>query len=768
LPGKVAADLHRSHDQLTLKSPALQSAFTLCGQETAVSMNWYFAFFFISGFCSILYELVWLRLTMAQFGVTTPLVSIVLSMFMAGLGIGSWVAGALVRRYGGRVSFPPLRLYAVAEFLIGTSALAVPLELRWGHHFVERMAGGTALSSGAHYLASGTLVALIVIPWCACMGATIPLAMFAIGRDSRYETRRSFSFLYLSNVVGAVAGAIIPLFLIELSGFHGTLRFGALLNAAIAASAFGLTLVRHERGSATAPTEVKTPTPVPGQRKGAPVLLFLTGLSTMGMEVIWIRLFTPYVGTLVYSFAIILVSYLLATFFGSKAYRESSRSRDPDSRLAWIMLAPLGLLPLLTSDPRLPLPFGAALVWLGVAPFAGVVGFLTPMLVDRWSGGDPDRAGRAYAVNVLGCILGPLLSGFLLLPLVGEHIAMLLLVLPWLVMAGLRPEGREPRLSLRPSAYVIVAAALAVFFLTKDFETLFPQRQVMRDSTATVIATGDGMQKQLLTNGIGMTALSPTTKMMAHLTLASLEQPPRNALIICFGMGTTHRSVISWGIPATSVELVPSVPRLFSYFHNDGAKILASPLSHLVIDDGRRYLERSPQKYDAIIIDPPPPVEAAASSLLYSEEFYAVAKERLQPGGILQQWLPWGDRAVLASVARALKSPFSYVRVFRSVEGWGWHFLASMRPIPARNAEDLVARLPPGAIVDLMEWGPAKTPTEQFERVLSTETTTGQLIALSPSTPALQDDRPINEYYLLRMLGAGWANLWRTHVPFLR
>ncbi|MGD1154639.1 MAG: hypothetical protein ABSA41_02305 [Terriglobia bacterium] len=718
-----------------------------------MSMGWYFAFFFISGFCSILYELVWLRLTMAQFGVTTALVSIVLSMFMAGLGAGSWAAGILVRRYGERVSFPPLRLYALAELLIGCSALAVPLELVWGHGLVDWMAGRTALSSAAHYLASGTLVALIVIPWCACMGATIPLAMFAIRRDSRYETRRSFSFLYLSNVVGAVAGAIVPLFLIELYGFHGTLRVGALLNAAIAASAFGLTLAQHGRGSAPAPAEGKTATHVPGQRKGVLVLLFMTGLATMGMEVIWIRLFTPYVGPIVYSFAIILVSYLLATFVGSTVYRDSSRRRDPDSQLAWIMLALLGLLPLLTSDPRLPL--GQALrVLLGVAPFAGVIGFLTPMLVDRWSAGDPDRAGRAYAVNVLGCILGPLLSGFVLLPLVGEHVSMLLFVLPWFAMAGPRLEGRELRIGLRTSAYFIVGAALVVFFLTKDYETRFPQREVMRDSTATVIATGTGMQKQLITNGVGMTSLTPETKMMAHLTLASLDQSPRNALVICFGMGTTHRSVISWGVPATAVELVPSVPRLFSYYHDDGARVLASPLSHLVIDDGRRYLERSPQKYDAIIIDPPPPVQAAGSSLLYSEEFYAVAKERLQPGGILQQWLPEGDNAVQASVARALKNSFPYVRVYRSVEGWGWHFLASLRPIPARSAADLVARMPAGAVVDLMEWGPAKTPNQQFDRVLSTETTTGQMIALSPSTPALQDDRPINEYFLLRKLVA--------------
>ena len=56
-------------------------------------MTWYFLFFFLSGFCCILYEIVWLRLSMAQFGVTSALVAIVLSTFMAGLGVGSWASG---------------------------------------------------------------------------------------------------------------------------------------------------------------------------------------------------------------------------------------------------------------------------------------------------------------------------------------------------------------------------------------------------------------------------------------------------------------------------------------------------------------------------------------------------------------------------------------------------------------------------------------------------------------------------------------------------
>ena len=169
-------------------------------------MIYIFTFFFLSGFCSILYELVWLRLAMAKFGVTTALVSIVLSVFMAGLGAGSWIAGALVRRYGDQIKFPPLRLYALSELLIGISALLVPLQLSWGNRLLEGMADRVPISSAIYYLASGLWLALTLVPWCACMGATIPLAMFAIRRDARYQSRRSFSFLYLSNVLGAVAG----------------------------------------------------------------------------------------------------------------------------------------------------------------------------------------------------------------------------------------------------------------------------------------------------------------------------------------------------------------------------------------------------------------------------------------------------------------------------------------------------------------------------------------------------------------------------------
>jgi spermidine synthase len=713
---------------------------------------WYFLFFFISGFCSVLYELVWLRLSMAQFGVTTAMVSIVLSVFMAGMGLGSWASGKWLRGRGADVQVPALRFYAVIELLIGVSAIVVPYELSWGRRILESLGLTTSLG---YYCVAGLWVAWTMIPWCALMGATIPVAMRAIGQTLPKEAARSFSYLYMANVTGAVVGTLLPLLLVELLGFHGTLMVGTLCNGLIALAAVMLSNRAAKVETAESPEPAAAASASSGG--GLITLLFLTGLTSMGMEVVWVRQFTPYLGTVVYAFASILAIYLLATFVGSRIYRWWSSRGVMESPLLWTLLALSSLFPLVTSSPVFDLPDSVRLI-LGIAPFTGLLGFLTPMLVDRRSGGDPGKAGSAYAINVLGCIVGPLLAGFILLPHVSERWALTALALPWLIV-GVRPllpapgVGRVPRLA----AFALLPLAGLLVYAGRGYSETNPSAQVRRDSTATVIAVGTGMDKQILVNGYGMTSLTPITKMMAHLPLAFLDRPPQDALDICFGMGTTFRSLLTWKINTTAVELVPSVPRLFWYFHSNAPEVVKLPQAHIVIDDGRRYLERTSQQFDLITIDPPPPVEAAGSSMLYSEEFYAAAKKRLRPGGILAQWLPDGDAQDFAAVARALKNSFPYVRVFRWGTRWGFHFLCSEQPLPNLTAGELANRLPPDAAIDLAEWAPPGRGDlavfSAFQSLLRSEVPLETLILLSPTTPALTDDRPINEYYVLRRRG---------------
>ena len=716
-------------------------------------MIWYFLFFFVSGFCGILYEIVWLRLSMAQFGVTSALVSIVLSMFMAGLGLGSWASGWLMRRLGDRAGALGLGFYALAELLIGISALLVPIQLQWGRLLIEK----TGLpSSGTYYLASGICVAITLVPWCSCMGATIPLAMASIKSNFQNESSSSFSFLYLANVVGATIGAIVPLLLIELYGFRGTLRIGAACNIALAASAFLLATRTTAAQTTTSPAARAVDSPKQYTRNWRPLgLLFATGLTSMGLELVWIRQFTPYLGTMVYAFAAILALYLVSTLLGSKVYRAWSRKHSVEPALIWLGLGFCAVLSLAAGDPTFRIPTFLRPI-IGIAPFSMVLGFVTPMLVDRWSEGNPDRAGTAYATNVAGCILGPLLSGFVLLPFTSERWVICIFAVPWLLL-GLNPSwltGTPLKLQRNWIAYALVLLAAQLTWVSKGYETQFPNRVVLRDSTATIVATDGDKGKRLLVNGVGITALTPVTKLMAHLPLAELNHPPQNALDICFGMGTTFRSLLSWGIPSTAVELVPSVPRVFPYYHPDGAQLLHSSLAHIVVDDGRRYLERTSEQFDVITIDPPPPIEAAGSSMLYSKEFYAVLSQRLRHDGILQQWLPEGDPIVRSSVARAIAESFPYVRVFQYFPTYGYQFLASQEPIPVRTGAQLLERMPEAAVRDLMEWPFDPTPAQELDYPLHREITVAQMIAADTEAQAMHDDRPVNEYVILRKLNA--------------
>jgi predicted membrane-bound spermidine synthase len=752
-------------------------------------MNVYLLFFIVSGFCSLVYQITWLRVAMAQFGMTTPSVSIVLSVFMAGLAIGTWGAGKIANRLASAGAGTFMRLYGISEAIIGISGFVVSLLLQLGHDLLAG-AGNATWGSLSYYLASASLITLALLPFCICMGATLPFAMAAVRAAFPDTSKTSFSFLYVANVLGALAGCLGSAFvLIEFFGFRKTMLIAAALNLLIALAAFLISGrfagTGQGVGSATA---VAPPPPLQGGQRKLLLLLFLTGLSSLAMEVIWVRLFVPYQGPVVYTFAVILALYFICTLIGSHVYRfrykyHPAFTQGNGYRLLALLAAVAGLMPVLMADYRLTLPSGILIdapmllplsrnsnlagivrVALGIGPFSAILGFLTPAVIDRVSGGEPGRAGSAYALNMLGCIVGPLIAGFLLLPFCGERWSLIFLSLPLFVL-GLFPSGKEEAdISssfspgyLRNAAVAVGVISFLMVTLTRDYDRSFPNAQVLRDHTATVIAAGSGFKKQLLVNGVGITSLTSVTKMMVHLPSVSLVRPPAKGLVLCLGMGTSFRSMLSWGIDTTVVELVPSIPSLLPFFHADGEKVLRAPNGRIVVDDARRFLERSTDIFDVIVVDPPPPLEAASSSLLYSVEFYRSVAKRLSPHGIFQQWIPGGDTYVMSSMAKTVEGAFPYVRTFL-VPRWGVHVLASMNPIPPRNPEQMAMLLPASAAADLVEWGFEKelglvqnaSPQAIFATILKHEVSTQRLREMVAGAPLLSDDRPLNEYYLLR------------------
>ena len=200
-------------------------------------------------------------------------------------------------------------------------------------------------------------------------------------------------------------------------------------------------------------------------------------------------------------------------------------------------------------------------------------------------------------------------------------------------------------------------------------------------------------------------------------------------------------------------KLSPAVTELFGFFFADSQSVNSDPKTHIIVDDGRRYLLRSNKVFDIITLDPPPPIEAATSSLLYSREFYDIAKTHLAPGGILQQWFPGGDDMILYAVARSLQESFPHVIAFKSIGDSGYHFLASISPMPDISPAEFVMRLPESSKRDLMEWNGDITIQKMAANILSQRTDIEKLLPSHGANMIVTDDRPYNEYFYLRRNG---------------
>jgi spermidine synthase len=721
-----------------------------------------FLLFLLSGFSGLVYQVVWVRMAFASFGIIIQVLSVVLSVFMLGLSLGAWAGGGSIDFLVRKTRCSALWFYAGTELLIGMGAFAVPALFSIGGKLL--LAAGETDSTRYIFL-SALALGVSILPWCIFMGATFPF-MMAFVREQDQRNTESFSFLYVANVLGAMAGTLLSaVVLVELLGLRHTLWVAAASNfsvatiAALLASRSGA----HDGPAATAAdisAAVRPSHRAHRDHRFMLSLLFLTGFTALGMEVVWTRAFTPVLKTQVYSFALILFAYLGATFLGSSLYRRDLRINSVRSVAVLLSIASVVVfLPNVLNDLRLFVrlsatmsKWGPAIALLSICPFCAALGYLTPRLIDTYALGDPAEAGRAYAVNVLGCILGPLVASYVLLPWVGERIGLVVLGAPFVLLFVFATTSL-------PVWYrwtnAVTSAVLLIWSLvySVDFARFiarnFDDTEIRRDYAASVVSTGQGFQKQLFVNGIGMTALVPATKFMAHLPLALHDGESNSVLIICFGMGTSYRSALTWNVETTAVELVPSVKEAFGFYHADAPQVLKNPKGRIVIDDGRRCLNRTREKFDVIVIDPPPPIEAAGSSLLYSEEFYAVAKARLNPNGIVAAWVPAAPQESLQAILRSLVNSFPFVRCFVSIGDLGVHMLASQEPIPNVSAEEIAARMPAAAALDLVEWTPLRDLASYVNEVISKEIRIESALNADPSI-RITDDHPYNEYYFLR------------------
>jgi spermidine synthase len=742
------------------------------------------ALFILSGGAGLIYEVVWARQLVLVFGNTTQAVSAILTGFFGGMAIGSVVGGRIADRVRS-----PLRMYAVLELVLVAVVLVTPTTFRLIHELYRGAYGSLESSPVALTFVRFGLSLLALAPATILMGATLPALTRHLTRG-RAHLSRAFGRLYAANTVGAILGTLAAgLLLIELFGLSGALLCGAVCSGL--AGLLALFLSRREaiEDVATGTADELSPgEPGPaatGRLRLALLVAFASGMTSLGYQVLWTRLLAAGSGNSTYVFTMILAIFLAGIALGAVVFSlVRSRLRDPVSFLAGAQIL-VGLVVLLglvgiigrppVLEPSLPLESIGNLwqaVVLVVLPATLIMGVSFPASSALLSGG-AEHAGREtgqlLAANTVGAIAGSFLVPFLVVPILGSpwatvglaavNVAIGLL----LALAGGVPAPRDRRILGTAGVAALLVIALAVVrpgtivdptVVRVGYVIGSAIDAAAEDEIAAVQAGRIGTERHLWVTGTGMTVLTIDANLMPVIPLIARPQS-ETAAVVAFGMGSSFRTALVAGLRTDAIELVPSVPRMFGWFHPDAEAVLADPDGRVLVTDGRNHLELTDKRYDIIVTDPPPPIESSGAAVISSLEYYRAGRARLNPGGIMMQWAPYGPGSGdLAAHIRTFRAAFPEVVILRGPGFHGIFMLGAEQPIsfPESAIREILGR--PGLLENLSE--PADSPADDLEAwvqlfpaMMMLDGSAAVDAEVGPG-PLVTDDRPYSEYFLLR------------------
>jgi spermidine synthase len=644
--------------------------------------------FFLSGAAGLVYQVAWSKALRLVFGHTVYAIATVLAVFMAGLAAGSAVIG---RWCEGKSR--PVALYGWLELLIaglGASSLVGLVGVRWLYRAAfPLLADVPALL----LLLRGIGAALVLFLPTFLMGGTLPVLVRGLTRHSA-ELGARIGRLYWVNTAGAVAGTLAAGFLLlPALGLKRTVAAAVVLN--VLAGAVALVLDRR-----MGPAERHTPTAdaltAPSfATSGWPWLLLASfaavGATAMAYEIAWTRLLSTMLGSSTYTFTLTLAVFLAGLVLGSFLFeRWTVRGGQPGATAfattqLLTAVAALGFLTGYESLAGLLPPIlragGGSFAGLVLAQFAAaglamlpaaiVFGFNFPLvaalIAARSAGrGHAEAVGRAYAANTVGAIGGALLTGFWLLPAAGAFRVVVVAAAVNLVLALLLElRSRRRLLALATTALLLVFAAgraasgafypraLATFGVVLYWDLYqLPLSLTEVAETTDVIYTEDGLNASvavvrtedylaLRTNGkVDASNHDTITQLLVgHLGLW-FHPSPRRVLVVGFGSGMTVSAVARHAEVERidCVEIEPAVIRAAEYLAPLHRGVLGDPRLRLIADDARNFLLTTRERYDVIISEPSNPWIAGVASL-FTSEFYAAVRQRLQPGGLFVQWV---------------------------------------------------------------------------------------------------------------------------------
>jgi len=575
-----------------------------------------YVLFFCSGAAGLMYQIVWVREFGNVFGNTVYSTSLVLAVFMCGLGAGSYVAGRWADRHYLDEPGVLLRAYGYAEAAIAVLGLGISALLpRLGDLSATISAyapgpGGWYAPTPMSLVARYAIAVALLAPITGLMGGTLTLLIRHLVRRDVQAAGWRIGILYGVNTAGAAVGcfltdwAFIPsagLWVTQLSavGLNLVAAIGALRLAVRTSAASRSAAAELPDAITAADTMDVSVVKVPFSLTAVAILL--SGFAAMGMEIVWFRHLSSLLGSFRSVLSLILTVILVGIWLGSLAGGYLHRLVGRPVVLyvvaqAVFVISALGAL--MAAETRgvlaghqttaltlasgwtaaaqglwgsfLPIlrELGVPALMMGFAyPLANAIAQDAEQVVGR-------RAGLLYVANTVGAVVGSLAVGFWLLPALGVQrtvtvlaLAVLLGIVPLCVAASSARAPRKRRVAavaagsvLALGVAVIVWARLPADFLVN--RTLWPlrpseQRLVVSEGITDVVTVTEmpGEGRMLFTNGHSMSSTSVPAQryMRAFVHIPLLSlDTPESVLVICFGVGNT----------AHAASLHPSLRRL--------------------------------------------------------------------------------------------------------------------------------------------------------------------------------------------------------------
>lgn len=639
-------------------------------------------FFFLSGVSGLIYEIVWSRMLTLVFGGTVFAVTTVLTVFMAGMALGSFYFGRYIDRRGN-----PLVIYACLQIGIGVFALILPFILNIVEVIYIAIHRNLNTSFYTLSLVKFLLCFIVLIIPTTLMGGTLPvISKFFANRIERLGW--SIGILYAINTFGAVLGCFMAGFVLMRGiGISGTIYLAFAINIFVALGTMFLFRIVKDTDVGIAPrsdaaTRIEISVLPEWAGRVALWIVAISGFCALAYEVLWSRVLTLFLGSTTYAFTTMLTAFLCGIALGSFLLaRFIDARRDPLTILGIIQiciaLSAILLIPVFGKLHSIGTSFTNPGWWTfirGRFALAFLVMLLPTMLmgatfplVNRICARSLKEIGKSvgnvYSVNTLGSILGSFFAGFILIPLIGVQRTIVIIAFLNL-MAGaiaivanvLHSESRERlirRISLLMAAVIIVGIAIifidlgkplthltAIFKGQTGMKMLFYEEGI--DASVTVAEDFEGVRRAFVDANQAAEDSRwdlPSHSVIGHLPIL-FHPDPKNALVIGFGMGVTSWSISRHGVQVDAIEISPGMKKANKYFTKINNDVLDDPLVNLTIDDGRNFALTTAQKYDMISTGIIHPLVSTNSAGFYTEDFYNICKNILTEDGIMCQWVP--------------------------------------------------------------------------------------------------------------------------------